>query len=155
MEKAKIIKKWKPIIENVFSDVKNDFLINFMCVYSQEYQLKEDENIYLDTSATLHNPVENNKSWGSVEPVSKLPHKLKEINNKLNNIEKIKIDPNSIFYDPIKDKLDFNFKSDIINHDYYESVEFISEIFGDIGILALKKHYKTKYRSYKLKSILS
>jgi hypothetical protein len=51
MENEKIIKKWRPVIEQL--GVKNSYLINTICIFCEKYTLRERVKILQTYQITI------------------------------------------------------------------------------------------------------
>jgi hypothetical protein len=143
MEKYKIIQKWRPVVEKSFDDIKNDYLIDCICLYCEKYSNKIIENI----------PV---SIVGSGD-YNDLPQKLNEIKSKLTNLPTLRLV--SSYYNPYTSKIqhklengltiDENGKIDSMNED-----KFIY-LFGEIGIEILRDADPAQFREGRINNILS
>jgi hypothetical protein len=143
MEKYKIIQKWRPVVEKSFDDIKNDYLIDCICLYCEKYSNKIIENI----------PV---SIVGSGD-YNDLPQKLNEIKSKLTNLPTLRLV--SSYYNPYTGKIqhklengltiDENGKIDSMDED-----KFIY-LFGEIGIEILRDVDPAQFREGRINNILS
>lgn len=142
MQKYKIIQKWRPVVEKSF-DIKNDYLIDCICLYCEKYSNKIIEDIPISII-------------GSGD-YNDLPNKINEIKSKLINLPKIRI-INS-YYNSYTGKIqhelengltiDENGKIDSMDED-----KFIY-LFGEIGIEILRDSDPGQFREGRINNILS
>jgi len=152
MENEKIIKKWRPIIEQL--GVKNNYLINTICIFCEKYSLRESK-MFMETGINGMGPVKKGTA-GTAGHNTTLLNKLKEIISKLNNLEKIQIVKS--YYNPftglIEHELKNGFKLDEnMNIQDMDEEKFI-HIFGEIGIEILRETDPVDFREKRLNEIL-
>jgi hypothetical protein len=134
--------KWRPVIENVF-DIKNDYLINLICIFCEKYSNKIIENI----------PV---SIVGSGD-YNDLAQKLNEINSKLTNLPTIRII--SSYYNPYTSKIQHNLENGLTidengEIDSMDEDKFIY-LFGEIGIEILRDADPVQFREGRINNILN
>jgi hypothetical protein len=138
MENEKIIKKWRPVIEQ-FVGIKNNYLINTICIFCENYSLRESKDF---TNVSDYN--------------SNLPEKLKEIISKLNNLEKIEIVKS--YYNPFTGLIEHELKNGLkldenMNIQDMDEEKFI-HFFGEIGIEILRETDPVAFREKRLNEVL-
>jgi predicted RND superfamily exporter protein len=129
-ENDRIIQKWRPVIENVF-EIKNDYLINLICIFCEKYSQKDLNN--------------------------DLPQKLNEIKSKLTNLPTIRIIGS--YYNPYTGKIQHNLENGL-NIDENGEIDSMDEdkfiyLFGEIGVEILRDTDPAQFREGRINNILS
>jgi hypothetical protein len=143
MEKYKIIQKWRPVIEKLFDGIKNDYLIDCICLYCEKYSNKIIEDIPI----SIIGPGDYNH----------LSQKLNEIKSKLINLPTIRII--SSYYNPYTGKIQHNLENGL-TIDENAKIDSIDEdkfiyLFGEIGIEILRDADTGQFREGRINNILS
>ncbi len=139
MQKYKIIQKWRPVVEKSF-DIKNDYLIDCICLYCEKYS---------------NSIIENIPTFGS--PYSDLPHKINEIKYKLTNLPTLRLI--SSYYNPYTGKIQHNLENGLTidengKIDSMDEDKFIY-LLGEIGIEILRDADPGQFREGRINNILS
>jgi hypothetical protein len=142
MQKYKIIQKWRPVVEKSF-DIKNDYLIDCICLYCEKYSNKIIEDIPISII-------------GSGD-YNDLPQKLNEIKSKLTNLPTLRLI--SSYYNPYTGKIQHNLENGLTidengKIDSMDEDKFIY-LFGEIGIEILREADPNQFREGRINNILS
>jgi hypothetical protein len=142
MQKYKIIQKWRPVVEKSF-DIKNDYLIDCICLYCEKYSNKIIEDIPISII-------------GSGD-YNDLPQKLNEIKSKLTNLPTLRLI--SSYYNPYTGKIQHNLENGLTidengKIDSMDEDKFIY-LFGEIGIEILRDADPGQFREGRINNILS
>jgi hypothetical protein len=141
MDKKMILKKWKPIIEDIFK-YKNEYLVDIICIYCEAYSNK------INNSNNI-----NHWDWDS----NKLQKILIELKNKLESVERLEV--KKTYYNPYTGLIEYELENEIIVDEKniikdFDEKTFI-KLFGKIGLEIIRDIDISKFRDERINEIIN
>lgn len=134
IDKRKVVQKWSPIIEKMF-EYKNIYLNDIICIFCEMYTIQNET---------------------SQDRLLMLPQILKDIKNKIENLDKIEIVKS--FYNPINGKIEHILKNGLSVNEFGIIKDFSEELyidlFKELGLDIFKEIDLTGFREGRINEIL-
>jgi hypothetical protein len=136
MDKKMILKKWKPIIEDIFK-YKNEYLVDMICIYCEAYS----------------NRINNERDKIN----NTLPQMLIELKNKLDIVERLEV--KKTYYNPYTGLIEYELENEIIVDEKniikdFDEKTFI-KLFGKIGLEIIRDIDISKFRDERINEIIN